>query len=409
MKIKPLPKSVRLIHNQGKANHADAINTHLAEARQLYICVAFMKLKGLNEIHSQLETSVSHGGSLIIIVSTDFFLTEPAALWRLLDLYKKYHSITAYMVKSGEVTFHPKVYCAVKGRRVHMIVGSANLTTGGLGANFELSLLRSTDVNSQEYRDFNKWIAAVIREKRVIPLNRIAIEQYEAKYEIFHRMMKSAERKARKEIERKSTIDTPSLQRCVKEYLQDRHQRSNWEAKQERYKQAKSLLAGMLVRPPKNKSEFIGIYGTLVGKKGAGSLWHSGSIFRSKNRVADSYKEFAVMLSALHKAIGKAPETVFDLGLLHKVKIPGLGPNVLTEILNTFSPSEYPVLNKNPIGSLREMDVAEFQEPSLFTPETYAKYAQLMGQIVSKYNFKDLSHVDHFMNYVYWKYVKNRS
>jgi HKD family nuclease len=368
-----------------------------------------MKLKGLREIYRELETAVRHGGSLTIVVSTDFFLTEPAALWQLFDLYRKHQSVSAYMVKSGEVTFHPKVYCAVKGRRVHMIVGSANLTTGGLGANFELSLLRSTDVNSQEYRDFGSWIDLVIKEKRVIRLNRVAIELYESKYDIFHRMVKSAERKARKEIERQSTIDTPALQRCVKEYLKDRLQRSNWEEKQERYKHAKSLLVAMLAQPPKNKSEFIGIYGTLVGKKGAGSLWHSGSIFRSKNRVADSFKEFAIMLSALNSAVGKAPETVFALGLSHKDKISGLGPNVLTEILNTFSPSEYPVLNKNPIGSLRDMDVAEFQDPSLFTPETYAKYAQLMGQIASRYNFKDLSHVDHFMNYVYWKYVKNRS
>jgi len=41
-----------------------------------------------------------------------------------------------------------------------------------------------------------------------------------------------------------------------------------------------------------------------------------------------------------------------------------------------------------------------------FREEKYVEYNDLLKNVAVRCGFGDLSQVDHFMNYVYWKYVK---
>ena len=162
----------------------------------------------------------------------------------------------------------------------------------------------------------------------------------------------------------------------------------------------------MIDTPPASRAEFLAAYGRLVGTAGSSHLFHSGSIHRSKNKVADQYGKFVTMLQDVCRAIGGTAGEVFKLGMSHVQQIHGLGPNVLTEIMNTYAPSRYSVLNRNPIGSLRKMGIASFADPGRSGAEKYAEYNDLMRNLATRCGFADLSQVDHFMNYVYWKYVK---
>lgn len=114
------------------------------------------------------------------------------------------------------------------------------------------------------------------------------------------------------------------------------------------------------------------------------------------------------MLKAVHNSINQKPETVFAVGIQHAVDIDGLGLNVLTEILNTYKPSKFAVLNRNPATSLAHLGFEEFKSFSKnsFTVEKYIRFNELIKEIADLCEFKELSEVDHFMNYVYWAYAK---
>ena len=112
------------------------------------------------------------------------------------------------------------------------------------------------------------------------------------------------------------------------------------------------------------------------------------------------------MLKAIKVAIGQAPEQVFDIALRHKRLIKGLGPNVITEILNTYAPKRYAVLNKNPLGSLAKLGFTRFPSPISFTADKYQEYCDFMLRLCQDCGLRDLRDLDHFTNFIYWKYAK---
>ena len=299
----------------------------------------------------------------------------------------------------------PRFTALSTGQQVTILLGSANLTGGGLHSNIELSLLYSTDVLSPVFQKFKTWLANTQTLARVTELDEFAIGSYQVKHDIYRKLARLAERKALDEINRQYTLDSALLQQYAKEYMANQPEQNSWAEKQSNYRRAKEVLDGMISTPPASRAEFLAAYGQLVGAAGSDHLFHSGSIHRSINTVADEYSSFLVMLQVLRSAIGGEPHDVFQLGMSHAKPIKGLGPNVLTEIMNTYAPSLYAVLNRNPIGSLRKMNIALFGDPGSFQPKMYADYTDLMKNIAARCGFDNLSQVDHFMNYVYWKYV----
>ena len=373
--------TLTLVHNQGLSNHEAILLRALANADEVYISVAFVMNHAIRSVLPALQSALGTGASATIIVGGDFYLTEPEALTALYRLCHPYHPrARACLVQPGQETFHPKAYCFVRGQAVTMLVGSANLTGGGLHSNFELSLIHTTDSLSPIFQAFKSWLAAAQAHKRVTELDDLAIGSYQLKYAIYKKLTRSAERKARAEIKRQYTLDSALLRQYVKEYKADQSEQSFWVEKQSNYRQAREVLDSMINTAPTTRAAFLASYGGLVGAHGSRHLWHSGSIFRAKNKVADQYPKFLAMLRALHPAIGGRPEEVFQLGLSHAESIPGLGPNVLTEIMNTYAPSIYSVLNKNPIGSLQKMGIARYPDPGAFRPETYAQYNRPHGE-----------------------------
>jgi hypothetical protein len=75
-------------------------------------------------------------------------------------------------------------------------------------------------------------------------------------------------------------------------------------------------------------------------------------------------------------------------------------------MLNTYAPTQYAVLNKNPIESLKALGFTRFPSPASFTADTYAEYCDFMTRLGSTCKLKDLGDVDHFMNFIYWNYAK---
>ncbi|WP_457932195.1 hypothetical protein ACT51I_02915 [Pseudomonas aeruginosa] len=107
----------------------------------LNIAVAFAKNSGVLRIKDSIERFRERGGKVNVYVGVDLGGTSYEALTALL-----LHTDSLNVVHSEKgQTFHPKIYHFVGNDKGLAVVGSHNLTAGGLWTNFESSVLIPLD------------------------------------------------------------------------------------------------------------------------------------------------------------------------------------------------------------------------------------------------------------------------
>jgi len=376
----------------------------LNDAQDVYISVAFLKLSGLALIKENINKILDDNGSINFIIGLDLYITEPNALYELFDLCQINPKIKVFLYSSKSSTFHPKMYASRRHCKSSVLIGSANLTHGGLSTNVEASIYNeNSPLLFEECKEFFSDLTLSPDCKKASAL---AIHEYEQQYSIFNEEAKNARITSQKKIS--ELAETSLLQKRYKEYCNDENEMHSLAIKRSNYKEARLLIDELNSNKIKSKSDFMRVYEKLVGAAGHKKLWHSGSIFRSKNMVAESYQEFLKFISFLssNSISSKSQKMIFEQTIPVKNKIVGLGFNVITELLNTLAPEKFPVLNKNPIDSIKYLLGEEFKEPSKFKSEDYQTYADFMGKLRSDIGAKDFIETDHFLNFVYWKYAK---
>lgn len=376
------------------------------------ICVAFLKSTGLKLVRGALESALKRGAPVKLIIGLDFYLTEPAALHELSRILAPSKAGKLLLVEgASDLTYHPKLYAWRSGNDASVVIGSANLTGGGLSKNVELSVWVDTDNRSDLWRDVCAFVSNLEKMKHTIPATPAAISSYERKYEIYRRRMRKAEREAVREINTGQVLDPKIVKAYLAQYRADDDEQRDWRERVRRYKDAKVLLDEMAQARRMNKARFLAFYERLVGAKGSRGLWHSGSLFRAKNLIANRHKTFLKLLREVRDRIGTdAANDLFAVGMKYAKSVKGLGVNAVTEIMNTYAPDRYAVLNANPVSSLELMGFVGYASlnKNAFPPHQYREFNDLSRDLARDYKLQNLSHVDHFLNFVYWTHVKKR-
>lgn len=122
------------------------INQELQNANLVKMAVAFLKYSGVKVIEKSLNDCLKNNGSIEIIVGLDFKTTDPQSMHYFIRLQRQVSSLKFYCYgDKGEnktsIVFHPKIYLFEKGRETTGIIGSTNLTRGGLLTNFEANVV----------------------------------------------------------------------------------------------------------------------------------------------------------------------------------------------------------------------------------------------------------------------------
>lgn len=120
------------------------INQELQNSTDTQIAVAFLKRSGIKTIEDSLLRSLDKGGKFEIIVGLDFKTTDPMAMKFFIDLHLQYKEVRFYCYgdkgeNKNDIVFHPKIYLFRNAKEAVSIVGSTNLTQGGLLTNFEVN------------------------------------------------------------------------------------------------------------------------------------------------------------------------------------------------------------------------------------------------------------------------------
>lgn len=121
----------------GTIRLGDYLNTHLDQPgwSQFRAAVAFVKRSGVKHIQTALE-NFSKRAVVSLTVGIDCGGTSLEGLQALLESVAPPNQVWIYH-NENQSTFHPKVYLFKNDERADAIIGSGNLTEGGLFTNYE--------------------------------------------------------------------------------------------------------------------------------------------------------------------------------------------------------------------------------------------------------------------------------
>jgi len=157
-----------VINNRGRSA-ADWLRRHLSSCDGLSICVAYISPSGFESVGHELDDILNNGAPLSIVISEETTRSDGEFLLRLAQKHPGIHA----RVYPTEVAFmHSKVYLLREKDRVHVLVGSSNLTRGGLETNIESNLAGSFasdhPIVRQWHEDFGIiWSRAIALESAI--------------------------------------------------------------------------------------------------------------------------------------------------------------------------------------------------------------------------------------------------
>lgn len=137
---------IGLINQPFSGKHGDVLVSILDSGRysRLRLAVAFARSSGVLELGDAFERFRSAGGAIEVYVGVDMAGTSYEALCALLQLVD---ALTIVHATSPQ-TFHSKIYCFESKDEANVIIGSANLTAGGLWRNVESSMTMELDLSN---------------------------------------------------------------------------------------------------------------------------------------------------------------------------------------------------------------------------------------------------------------------
>ncbi len=142
------------------ANHAAAIQEllQLPNPTQAVVSVGFVKEAGLDAVEAAIKPLAAKARFFVGIRND---ITSIQAVKRLLAM-----KVELYAVDTGSrhVLFHPKLYFAANANQATVIIGSANLTFGGLHNNIEVSTRVKLDLSQEADQKFANEVASAFAE-----------------------------------------------------------------------------------------------------------------------------------------------------------------------------------------------------------------------------------------------------
>ena len=147
-------------HPGATAETLGAIERHLTSKRleRFRVAVAYARWEGVGLFSSKLEAFLSRGGYFELIVGIENGVTTPDALLYALVLQKRFPGcVTARTItdKYANSIMHTKFYEFKFAHETTAIIGSSNLTGGGLVQNTELSVEYTVSRGSRLEDDWN--------------------------------------------------------------------------------------------------------------------------------------------------------------------------------------------------------------------------------------------------------------
>ncbi|MCS0629660.1 phospholipase D-like domain-containing protein [Telluria mixta] len=390
---------VKLLLNGETSGHLDRFLELIQTSTRFECVVAFARMSGWASIAVPLTAALKRGLHVRFTAGLSFCYTEPAVLQALIKLKQKHDNLQVYIGDTPE-TFHPKLYAFGNGSNGTVIVGSANLTSGGFTVNYEASV-EIDDVGGKLMAEIVDHVDSLIEGKVLQEVTPFLIDDYARKFEINRIHQAVARRRTAKAIAR-TEVDTDTLQ-AVLNVLRDDKTENGFDAmvalRKERRRQANLAMQRLIGTPPSTRDAFIAGYEDLIRH------FSSGGLQRGKTRIANNYRHFLAALNEAQELKHASPGTAYTVLADYFDDVIGAGVNILTEILLAINSKRFANMNKNAVAGMARANVTRFPERPLKTnvdAELYAEYCEEADRLREQLSLRDFIELDTLFNHLYW-------
>ncbi len=391
-------KVVQLVLNEESQGHGTIIEKLIFEAEHMICMVAFAKQSAYTLIKDVLHSALKKGLKAKMAVGLDFHITEPAVLTQLLALTRK-HAFELY-ISNSNCAFHPKIYAFQRSSEYSIVVGSANLTHGGLYGNYEASTLID-DQGGEMMKSIAAHFDLLVETDELIPATKRLIDIYAAEFVIHEGYRRVAQKRA-KNLTATEAEDL-ALLRNILDLMRSDNTEWGFAAQAVERNQNRLVARRMLQNPSQfrglRNEAFLARYEALI------ALFHSGGLHRHKTRLTSSAASFVVAIDEITSQPDLPTEEAFEVLHRHFSSITGAGINLMTEILHALNHERFPVMNQNAIYGLTMAGIREYPPQPFKTNvdgPTYARYCEHAFQIRQALGLSDFTELDALFNYLYW-------
>lgn len=400
---------VDLILNQ-KVTHEEALKKSLRKAEKLDCVVAFAKCSGLEPILKHLQSALKKGLEARFAVGLSFYQTDPWVLEVLLEESKKNNLKVWISNTDPQVTFHPKIYATTSSSGGSVLIGSANLTGGGLGGNVEASA-RIDDPNGELFTKVARYINRLIKKKSLVVLDEDGLAKYKDAHFFHEQYRKLLQRRAEQAARERVTNERPATLILLSDFLalmrddkSEHGHASQWASRIKSAAAAKKMIRAIGNAHPLTADQFKHEFEELL------SRFHSSGISRSKTALVKGRRGLQRSYKVIYEKIDGDPSATTEEAYetLHKefLGINRAGVNQLTEILHALNPKRFPVMNKNAVSGLALAGFEDFPSaPSKANVDgaLYAKFCEAADIVRTGLGLADFASLDALFNFVYWK------
>lgn len=205
----------------------DVVKQKMQNANKVQIAVAFLKYTGIEVIEESMKQCLNNDGSFELITGLDFKTTDYKSLQYFINLKKEYSKVNFYCFgdkrkNKTNIVFHPKIYLFEKEIETTGIVGSTNMTKGGLMTNFEVNTV-FTETKPLYFSQLQSIYNSVKFTDSIFVPDEEYLLRYSDIYEAFYKNKEKAEKdkglqNTIKEIQKKEEIlpgTVPSLKYLI--------------------------------------------------------------------------------------------------------------------------------------------------------------------------------------------------
>jgi HKD family nuclease len=353
------------------------LTMELRSAKEIRLATAFAHMSGWNSLKSGIEASA---GDVFLLTGLEYNQTEPVLLkdWMHLKLSRS-DKVSASLACSKPF-FHPKVLIVRSPRTQFAVVGSGNMSKGGLHNNCECSVYMS---DASTVGTLCGWFDAQFAAGS--PLNEQMITAYEPDYKKAKKREAELAREQKKTEAKLKDIGEASFAKwnraleLAETYFHDK----DFNAK---YTKRKKSVKRMLkyLNPPTfdfdQHNWFMFYQQTVLGALDSRSR---DKVFKAKVRLRNALLGMA-----------SNPElAILDvLARKGRFQIKGLGINTVSKILAALHPSDWPVYNKRVATVLADFG---YKAPrGVGRDGRYIAFRNAMQRFMTACKERGLSHVD---------------
>ena len=326
-----------------------------------------------------------------LLAGASFFQTEPIVLWKWLEMSKSGRAKAALQTEIG-VTFHPKVLL-VEGRKTFAIVGSGNLSRGGLIDNVECGVFVDSNGLLNELR---VWFDGVFNAAE--PLRDATVLDYERKWKSLRKSTKDLRKQQQEnELAAKSAAIMNRWDNAVsaaKEFLiSPRYRKAHRDLSAGGARIKSALRYPALDFDEKGWKEFYSIQelGHLI------AIGRDG-VFRKRALLQDGLRQ----LIKTDESVPNLLDEMLTSG--GKFRIKGLGLNAISKILAVHSPTKWAVYNDVVDSTLRSFGYVPPRGAS--RAAKFIAFTRMMEEFKLASGLKDAYALDAFFYDFYDKHLK---